>query len=100
MYQKSGGQQILFAVQEITSEIVFLYSASLVHNLVLIEREREKKSEDSEVQIILALKSLDLFSNILGLKMLAGNAKKNTVSSQCSGSSTPAPGWKFKCRDA
>ena len=43
MYQKSGGQQILFALQEITSEIVFLYSASLVHNLVLIEREREKK---------------------------------------------------------
>lgn len=43
MYQKSGGQQILYAVQEITSEIVFFYSASLAHNLVLIEREREKK---------------------------------------------------------
>lgn len=84
MYQKSGGQQILYAVQEITSEIVFLYSASLAHNLVLIEREREKKkSEDSEVQIILALKSLDLFSNILGLKMLAGKDKENAVSSQC-----------------
>ena len=45
MYQKSGGQQILYAVQEITSEIVFLYSASLAHNLVLIEREREKKKK-------------------------------------------------------
>ena len=73
----------MYAIQEITSEIVFLYSASLAHNLVLIERQRKKKSEDSEVQTILAFKSLDLFSNILGLKMLAGNAKKNTVSSQC-----------------
>ena len=82
MYQKYGGQQILYAAQEIASEIVFLPSTSLAHNLILIEREK-KKSEDSEVQIILALKSLDLFSNILGLKMLAGNARKNTVSSQC-----------------
>ena len=33
----------MYAIQEITSEIVFLYSASLAHNLVLIERQRKKK---------------------------------------------------------
>lgn len=69
-------------VQKITPEIVFRSSASLAHNWVLIEKEKKKISEDSEVQIILALKSLDVSSNLLGLKMLAGKAMKNTVSSQ------------------
>lgn len=36
-------------------------------------------TEDSEVQITLALKSLNESSNLLGLKILAGNAtKKNS----------------------
>lgn len=72
----------MYPVQKITSKILFPSSASLAHNLVLIEGEK-KISQDSEVQIILALKSLDVSSNLLGLKMLAGNAMKNTVSSQC-----------------
>ena len=42
MYQKYGGQQILYAAQEIASEIVFLPSTSLAHNLILIEREKKK----------------------------------------------------------
>lgn len=39
-------------------------------------------TEDSEVQITLALKSLNESSNLLGLKILAGNATKKTASSQ------------------
>ena len=98
-YQKFGDQKILYPVQKITSKILFPSSASLAHNLVLIEGEK-KISQDSEVQIILALKSLDMSSNLLGLKMLAGNAMKTLFLHSVSGSSTPAPGWKFKCRDA
>ena len=42
-YQKSGGQQILYPVQKITSDIVFHPSAFLAHNLVLIYREKKSQ---------------------------------------------------------